>query len=156
MEDGSLEILGIHHLGLTVANLERSLEYYQRMFGLEPEFVAHGDGEELSRAVGVPGARLTFAFLRLGRGTVELLEYDNDRQTSYGLRNSDVGAPHLCFDVPDIDAAYAELVAKGADFYSAPIWIADGPLAGCAFAYLRDPDGITLEIFQQAADGSRE
>lgn len=150
-----MEILGMHHLGLSVANLERSLKYYKQMFGLEPEFVAKGDGEDLSRAVGVPQAKLTFAFLRLGNGTVELLEYDNDRQTRYGLRNSDVGAPHLCFDVADIDAAYTELLAKGADFYSEPLRITDGPLAGCAFAYLRDPDGLTLEIFQKAADGTR-
>jgi catechol 2,3-dioxygenase-like lactoylglutathione lyase family enzyme len=150
-----MEIIGMHHLGLTVTNLERSLEYYRRMFGLEPEFVATGDGEELSQAVGVPEAKLTFAFLRLGNGTVELLEYDNDRQTQYGLRNSDVGAPHLCFDVADIDAAYEELLARGADFYSAPLRITDGPLAGCAFAYFRDPDGLTLEIFQKAADGTR-
>jgi len=150
-----MEITGMHHLGLTVSNLERSLEYYKRMFDLEPAFVATGDGEELSRAVGVPQAKLTFAFLQLGNGTVELIEYDNERQTNYGLRNSDVGAPHLCFDVPDIDAAYQELLAKGGDFYSEPLRITDGPLAGCAFAYLRDPDGLTLEIFQKAADGTR-
>jgi catechol 2,3-dioxygenase-like lactoylglutathione lyase family enzyme len=151
-----MEIVGMHHLGLTVSNLQRSLEYYKRMFGLEPEFVTTGDGEDLSRAVGVPGAKLNFAFLRLGNGTVELLQYDNDRKDTYGLRNCDVGAPHLCFDVADIDAAYEELLGKGADFYSAPVRVADGPLEGCSFAYLRDPDGLTLEIFQQAPDRPHE
>lgn len=139
-----------HHFGLTVSNLDRSLEFYERMFGLVPEFIARGDGDELSAAVGVPNAKLNFAFLRLGDATVELLEYENERQLDYGKRNCDVGAPHLCFDVPDIDLAYAELRDKGGDFYSEPLRIADGPLAGCAFAYLRDPDGLTLEIFQTA------
>jgi catechol 2,3-dioxygenase-like lactoylglutathione lyase family enzyme len=150
----AMEIKATHHFGLTVSNLARSLEFYEKMFGLVPEFIAHGQGDELSRAVGVPEANLNFAFLRVGNGTVELLEYDNDRQLSHGKRNCDVGAPHLCFDVPDIDAAYADLLAKGADFYSEPLRITDGPLAGCAFAYLRDPDGLTLEIFQSAADGA--
>jgi catechol 2,3-dioxygenase-like lactoylglutathione lyase family enzyme len=63
-----------------------------------------------------------------------------------------VGAPHLCFDVPDIGAACQELRDKGADFYAEPLRINDGPRAGCAFAYLRDPGGITLEIFQ-STDG---
>ncbi len=145
-----------HHFGLTVSNLDRSLEFYEKMFGLVPEFIAHGEGDELSQAVGVPAAQLTFAFLRLGGSTVELLEYDNDRQLDHGKRNCDVGAPHLCFDVPDIDAAYAELLGKGADFYSEPLRITDGPLAGCAFAYLRDPDGLTLEIFQSAPGSGHE
>ena len=74
-EDSVMEITGMHHIGLTVASLERSLAYYKEMFGLEPEFVATGDGDDLSRAVGVPGAKLTFAFLRVGAGTVELIEY---------------------------------------------------------------------------------
>jgi catechol 2,3-dioxygenase-like lactoylglutathione lyase family enzyme len=148
-----MEITGMHHLGLTVANLERSLAYYKQMFGLEPEFVAAGEGEDLSSAVGVADAKLTFAFLRVGAGTVELIEYDNERRTRYDGRNCDVGAPHVCFDVPDIDAAYQELRDKGADFYAEPFRINGGPLAGCAFAYLRDPDGITLEIFQNA-DGN--
>jgi catechol 2,3-dioxygenase-like lactoylglutathione lyase family enzyme len=149
-----MEIIGMHHLGLTVSNLERSLAFYQQMFGLEPEFVTTGEGDDLSRAVGVPAAKLTFAFLRLGNGVVELLEYDNDRRPAYELRNCDVGAPHLCFDVADIQVAYQELLAKGANFYSEPVLVADGPLAGCSFAYLRDPDGLTLEIFQRAAAGA--
>jgi len=33
---------------------------------------------------------------------------------------------------------------------SEPGRIAAGPLVGGAFAYLRDPDGLTLEIFQNA------
>jgi len=146
-----VDIAGAHHFGLTVSSLERSLEFYERMFGLVPEFIAEGEGEELSLAVGVPDAKLRFAFLRMGNGTVELLEYGNDRQLEHGKRNCDVGAPHLCFDVPDIDAAYQELRGKGADFYSEPHRITSGPLAGCAFAYLRDPDGLTLEIFESAA-----
>jgi catechol 2,3-dioxygenase-like lactoylglutathione lyase family enzyme len=151
-----VEITGIHHVGLTVGSLDRSLAFYKEMFGLEPEFVARGEGDELSRAVGVPCAKLTFAFLRAGNGSVELIEYGNERRTSYDSRNCDVGAPHLCFGVPDVDAAYQELKDKGADFYSAPLRITDGPLAGCAFAYLRDPDGLTLEIFQAAAAGQHD
>ncbi|MGI9005745.1 MAG: VOC family protein [Streptosporangiaceae bacterium] len=145
-----MDISKAHHFGLTVSDLGRSLDFYQRMFGLVPEFIAHGDGDELSTAVGVPDAKLNFAFLNVGGATIELLEYENDRNLIHDKRNCDVGAPHLCFDVPDIDRAYAELQEKGADFYSEPLRITDGPLAGCAFAYLRDPDGLTLEIFQSA------
>jgi catechol 2,3-dioxygenase-like lactoylglutathione lyase family enzyme len=145
-----MRITGFNHVGVTVSDLDVTLEFYRAMFGLEPTFVAEGDSAELASAVGVPGARLRFAFVPVGQGIVEVLEYDNPRRTTFESRNCDVGAPHICIDVDDIDAAYEELLAKGAEFYSPPFRIDSGPLAGCAFAYLKDPDGITLEIFEQA------
>ncbi len=138
----------LHHVGITVGSLERSLAFYRDMFGLEPLFEVTAEGPELSAAVGVPGARLRFAFIRIGAAEVELLEYDNDRDASFTRRNCDVGAPHLCLHVADIAHSYQELRAKGVSFYAPPLLIESGPLAGCRFAYLRDPDGITLELFE--------
>jgi catechol 2,3-dioxygenase-like lactoylglutathione lyase family enzyme len=146
-----VNVLGFNHVGFTVSNLEQSLEFYRTMFGLEPEFIASGNGPQLSAGVGVPDARLRFAFLRLDTSVIELLEYDNDREETFSRRNCDVGSAHVCVDVADIDASYADLASKGAAFLSPPVRIAEGPLAGCAFAYFPDPDGITVEIFQTVA-----
>ncbi|MFC5381559.1 VOC family protein [Aquipuribacter nitratireducens] len=138
----------LHHVGITVKDLEASLAWYSDVLGVEPEWIAEGSGEELGRAVGVPDARLRFAMLRLGNAVVELLCYDNGRDETFTRSNADVGSAHVCIDVPDIRAAYEDLQAKGVQFLAPPLDITDGPLAGCAFAYFRDPDGVTLEIFQ--------
>jgi catechol 2,3-dioxygenase-like lactoylglutathione lyase family enzyme len=138
----------MHHVGITVRDLEESLAWYERMFDVEREFVAHGSGPDLSVAVGVPDAELSFAFLRFGSCVVELLCYDNPREDSYERSNADVGSAHVCIDVPDLAAAYAALVEKGAEFLAPPLHIDDGPLAGCSFAYFRDPNGVTLELFE--------
>jgi catechol 2,3-dioxygenase-like lactoylglutathione lyase family enzyme len=143
-----MRVTGFNHVGLTVSDLDRSLGFYRTMFGLEPAFIASGSGDDLSAGVGVPDARLRFAFLRLGSSVIELLEYDNEREETFTRRNCDVGSAHVCIDVEDINEAFAELEAKGAAFLSPPVRIAEGPLAGCAFAYFPDPDGITVEIFQ--------
>lgn len=140
----------VHHVGLTVKDIDKSLEWYGRMFGVEPVFVTKAEGDELAAAVGVPGAKLTFAFLRFGETDVELLSYDNDRDENFGRRNCDVGSPHLCLLVDDIEASYQDLKAKGAEFFAEPLHIQGGPLDGCSFVYFRDPDGITLELFEEA------
>lgn len=143
----------MHHVGITVRDLEASLAWYERVFGLTPEFVAEGSGPELSTAVGVPEAKLRFAFLRFGSCVVELLHYENDREETFDRSNADVGSAHVCIDVPDLQAAYDDLRGKGVEFLAPPLHIDDGPLAGCAFVYFKDPNGVTLELFQSNHHG---
>ena len=143
----------LHHVGITVRDLEESLAWYERVFGLQPEFIAEGSGPELSTAVGVPEANLRFAFLRFGTCVVELLCYDNEREDHYDRSNADVGSAHVCIDVPHLQTAYEDLLGKGVEFLAPPLNIDDGPLAGCAFVYFKDPNGVTLELFQSAAGG---
>ncbi|MFG1818994.1 VOC family protein [Kribbella sp. NPDC049174] len=138
----------MHHVGITVRDMEESLAWYEQMFGLTPEFIAEGSGPELSRGVGVPGAKLRFAFLRFGSCVVELLHYDNEREETFDRSNADVGSAHVCIDVPDIHRSYEDLRAKGAEFLAPPLHIEDGPLEGCWFVYFKDPNGVTLELFQ--------
>ena len=143
----------VHHVGLTVKDLDRSLAFYERMFGVTPSFDVAAASEPLSLALGVGGAKLRFAFLRFGETAVELLTYHNPRVDEFALRNCDVGASHVCIHVEDIRAAYEHCKSNGAEFYSEPFHIEGGPLDGCWFVYMRDPDGITLELFQVAPAG---
>jgi catechol 2,3-dioxygenase-like lactoylglutathione lyase family enzyme len=142
----------LHHVGITVRDLEGSLAWYERIFGITREFVAEGSGPELSRAVGVPEAELRFAFLRIGSSVVELLCYDNERQEVFDRSNADVGSAHVCIDVPDLQAAYDDLLTKGVECLAPPLHIDDGPLEGCSFVYFQDPNGVTLELFQSAGE----
>ena len=59
------------------------------------------------------------------------------------------GNVHLCFRVEDADAAWARAVAA-APGRSTPTArdLDGGPNKGAKVAYLRDPDGISLELFQ--------
>lgn len=143
----------MHHVGITVRDLDASLAWYQHVFGVTPEWVAEGSGPELSVAVGVPDASLRFAFLRFGSCVVELLCYDNEREEEYNRSNADVGSAHVCIHVADLQATYEDLRGKGVEFLAPPLLIEEGPLEGCSFVYFQDPNGVTLELFQNA-DGS--
>ena len=61
----------------------------------------------------------------------------------------DVGTAHLCFLVDDLIDVHRRLVGAGVDtFISPPVLVDTGINAGGYGIYLRDPDGIVLELFQ--------
>jgi hypothetical protein len=47
-------------------------------------------------------------------------------------------------------ALFAQLQQKGTTFVSAPVPITAGPNRGGSGLYLRDPNGILIELFQPA------
>lgn len=140
----------LHHVAVTVSDLERSLAFYCDVFDLErPEVIAIS-GPDIGRSVGVEGASLRLVFLQLAGVKLELLEYADTEQRVYERRNSDVGAAHVCFRVTDLPGAYRKLAAKGVDFLTEPLTIAQGPNAGRTIVYFRDPDDFTLELLEDA------
>jgi catechol 2,3-dioxygenase-like lactoylglutathione lyase family enzyme len=146
-------ITGVHHKGITVSNLERSIDFYHDVLGLEfvtePSLVFSGD--ELSRGLGVPGATLRLVMLKAGDASVELLEYCTPPSpVETPLPQNALGAQHVAFLVDDINAAMKELEAKGVEFYSPVNVVDDGLLAGWRWVYFSDPDGITLELVEVA------
>ncbi len=139
----------IHHTGITVSDLDRSSAFYREAFGCVEAFRHELSGPDFARAVGVPGASLRVVALAADNGLVELLQYVAPDGRPFDRANNDVGAAHVCFEVDDIDAAYDRLVALGASGVARPNPAdEDGPGAGTRFAYLRDPDGITVELLQ--------
>ena len=147
----------IFHTGLTVSDLDRSIAFYRDLLGLE--LVACWDSTQpyLRTVVGFPNAELRIALLRLpktdaGRSGhhIELLEYRSPRGEPNDPRTCNPGNVHVSFLVEDLDAAYAELAAKGVRFKSPPVAIDHGRNRGAKAVYLLDPDDITLELVQPA------
>jgi catechol 2,3-dioxygenase-like lactoylglutathione lyase family enzyme len=146
----------VHHVGITVRNLDASIDFYHDLIGLPfivpptPWF----EGDQLARGLGVePPVALRVALFEVGDGATwfEILEYRSPAsRTEHALAQNDIGAAHIALHVDDIDATYADLRAKGVPFVSEPNVVDDGPLAGWRWVYLRDPDGHMLELVQVA------
>ena len=143
----------LHHVGITVKDLDASIRFYHDVLGLEfsnepsPWF----DGEGLGKAVGVPGAALRQVSLVLGDSTFELLDYKSPPSETAGpLGSNNLGASHVAFVVDDIVAKKAELEAKGIEFYSEVNAVDEGVLAGWRWVYFEDPDGYPLELVEVA------
>ncbi|MBO1901512.1 VOC family protein [Leucobacter weissii] len=144
----SFSVEGLHHVGITVRDMKRSFEWYSTMFGLEHGPVNHNEGAELEAGVEVPGAVLDYSMIEVGSTRIEFLEYTAPEGEDFSLRNCDVGAAHLCFQVDDMEEAYRALTERGAVFNAPPVTLSEGALAGSQWAYLRDPDGVQLELWQ--------
>jgi catechol 2,3-dioxygenase-like lactoylglutathione lyase family enzyme len=143
----------IHHIGITVSDLERGIDFYHGLLGLEfstepsPVF----DDPRLGPAVGVPGANLKQVCLVCGESVVELLEYTQPEPPNEApLPPNGIGAAHLAFRVDDIERSKAELEAKGVEFLGEINVVDDGVLAGWRWVYFTDPDGNTLELVEEA------
>jgi catechol 2,3-dioxygenase-like lactoylglutathione lyase family enzyme len=144
---------GLHHVGITVKDLDASIRFYHDVLGLKfsnepsPWF----DGPDLGPAVGVPGAALRQVSLLLGDTTLELLEYKSPpSQTEGPLMSQSLGASHVAFVIDDVEAKKAELEAQGIRFYSDVNVVDEGVLAGWRWVYFEDPDGYPLELVEVA------
>ena len=150
---------GLHHVGITVRDLDASIRFYHDVLGLDfsnepsPWF----DSPELGPAVGVPGAALRQVSLLLGDAMLELLEYKSPpSETQKPLLSNNIGASHVAFLVDDIDAKKAELEGKGIEFYSDVNVVEEGVLAGWRWVYFEDPDGYPLELVEVAYYNAEE
>lgn len=140
---------GLHHVGVTVSDLDRSLTWYRIIFGLAPDVEETGSGPDLCATVQVPDVDLRYAFLNVGNTRTELLQYVSPPGKPFSSANNDVGAVHICLVVDDVNESYKRLSDQGVLFNAPPLRLEEGAMAGHTIVYLRDPDGIQLELMQE-------
>jgi catechol 2,3-dioxygenase-like lactoylglutathione lyase family enzyme len=143
-------ILAADHTGITVSNLERSLEFWRDVLGFELSHRAHQKGELAEKITGVAGAEILLAVVKAPGHKIELLEYraPADRRKENGLRPCDVGSVHIALTVDNLDAVLESIAASGWKAPGTPQTLTVGPNAGRRVVYVRDPDGTTIELMQ--------
>lgn len=145
------EVESLQHTGFTVSDLGRSIEFYRDVLGFELFAEAERQGGYFAAIVGYPDAQVRMALVR-PRGSshhVELFQYLSPEPRTVELEPRLVGPTHVCLIVDDLPALYDQLLAAGVDtFFTAPVEVDHGVNAGGYALYLRDPDGIILELFQ--------
>jgi catechol 2,3-dioxygenase-like lactoylglutathione lyase family enzyme len=144
---------GVDAIGITVSDLDRSLEFYSKVLHFEKitEFEVLGDSYEHQE--GIFGLRMRTARLRLGDETMELTEYltPKGRPFPADTHSNDAWFQHIAIVVSDINRAYACLRQNRVQHASPgpqrlPDW--NQAAAGIQAFYFRDPDGHFLEILQ--------
>lgn len=142
-------IIGAHHTSFTVASLDRSVAFFRDLLGLEVEYERTIQDDYFARIVGHAGCVVRAALLRLPGGHhLELFEYLTPQGQVHMPRPCDPGSAHLSLLVKDLPGLHANLCAHGVAFVSDPVAITSGPNRGGYGIYLRDPNGILIELFQ--------
>lgn len=127
--------MSLHHLGIRVASLDRSIAFYGTL-GATP----------LNEPIAVPGTMFGVA---CGTGQVQLLGFPAGNglelfefQEPPPPPDPVARLPHLAIQVQDVDAALAAAEAAGGE----RLWPEPGYWGPVQVIYLRDPDGTVLEI----------
>lgn len=145
-----MNVVGSVHTGFHVADLDRSVAFYVDELGLEVRGRRVVDAPYVQELVGYSGVELHQAFLAIpgSEHGLELIEYRNVDKTAIEPRNADPGTTHLCLLVDDVRALHARLTAHGVESLSAPVIPTVGPNVGRPAVYMKDPDGIRIELVQ--------
>jgi catechol 2,3-dioxygenase-like lactoylglutathione lyase family enzyme len=148
-----MKIEGMYHVGFTVSDIDRSVEFYRDVLGLSLYRRQTGTAEYLATITGFPEVKLEVALLKTpdGGGMLELLQYASHPAAATPRETNRPGNAHLCLKVSDIHEACAELRRRGVRLISDPAEITAGVHQGGYGVYLRDPDGFTIELFQPPA-----
>ncbi len=138
-------------MGVTVADLDRSVAFWERLLGTTGRDRGVLAGPRLGDLLGYPaGLKIEACWIDLpGGGALELLQYLDREEIALPEGTAHPGNVHVCLRVDDMDAAHRHALACGARAVGeGPVDVAAGPNAGMRVAYLRDPEGVTLELRQ--------
>ena len=146
-----MPITGAHHTSYTVIDMDVTLKFYRDLLGFEvinerPEVT----NNYFRKIIGFPDAVVHATLLRIP-GTehvLELLQYINPKGNPQDLTPNNPGSSHICYIVDDLKSIYSQLVEKGIDFISPPVYLDEGPNVGGWSLYLRDPNRIVVEMMQ--------
>ena len=122
------------HTMLRVGNLQRSIDFYTKVLGME-----------LLRTTDRPEQKYSLAFVG----------YDNEERTAvleltynYGVDRYDLGSAygHIAIGVPDVKGACDRVRSSGGKVTREP-----GPVKGGAsvIAFVEDPDGYKIEFIER-------
>jgi catechol 2,3-dioxygenase-like lactoylglutathione lyase family enzyme len=148
----------VNHLNIVVADMETSLAFYVGVLGMRVTFEVELNGSWIETVTGLPGASARCVFCApSGGGTrFELLQYhipEGATLPANSLANT-VGLRHFALEVKDLDDWYTRLHALGVAFIAPPVavpfTIVDGQRK--RLCYLRDPDGVIVELCEMVGD----
>jgi methylmalonyl-CoA/ethylmalonyl-CoA epimerase len=127
----------INHIGIAVTSLDASLPFYRD--NLRMEFAGI---EEVTEQ------KVKVAMLQIGESKIELLEpTSSDSPVAKFIEKNGPGIHHVAYEVDDIEAAIARLIADGARM------IDEKPRVGAhdtriAFIHPKSSNGVLTELCQ--------
>lgn len=128
----------LNHVGVATPSIEKSVEMYQTFLG----------ATRVHEPFDLPPQGVRVCFVDTPNSQIELIEPlgENSPIIKFLEKNPQGGQHHVCFEVPEIHAAKAELEGKGARILGEPRIGAHG--TPVFFVHPRDMGGMLVEIME--------
>ena len=143
------------HLGLCVADLERSLAFYTQGLGFRQVAQFEASGEPVDTLLTLRGTRLHAVYLERDGLRLELLHYRHP-----ALLPAEVPAPmnrpgftHLSLRVQSLESVLDAIEEHGGQRLESTR--TGNPELGASAIFALDPDGTRIELVEQPGDPSR-
>lgn len=147
----TFKVIATNHTSFTVSDIDRSLAFFRDALGFEVTSKGPRSPSLIQAITGVEGAEVLIAYVRGPGHSIELIEYIKpETRNSVRPQPCDTGFSHIAYDVDDIDAAIKAARDHSVEPIGPVVAIDQGPNRGSRVAYLRDPDGITIEFIEKA------
>ena len=128
----------LNHVGIATPSIPEAVARYREVLG----------AEKVGEAFDLPAQKVRVCFVDAPNSQIELLEPlgEDSPIAKFLEKNPAGGQHHVCFEVPDIHAARAELEAKGAKVLGEPRIGAHGTLV--LFVHPKDMGGVLTELME--------
>lgn len=128
----------LNHVGVATPSIENAVALYRDLLG----------ATVIRAPFDLPAQGVRVCFIDTPNSQIELIEPLGDASPLHGFlaRNPQGGQHHLCFEVPDITAAAADMAAKGARVLGPPRIGAHG--TPVIFVHPRDMGGVLVELME--------
>lgn len=128
----------LNHVGVATPSIERSIETYRTLLG----------ATAIGTPFDLPAQGVKVCFIDAPNTQIELIEpFDETSPIAGFLRKNPAGGQHhVCFEVPDIAAAVAELKTNGATVLGEPRIGAHG--TPIVFVHPKDFGGLLVELME--------
>ena len=128
----------LNHVGVATPSIEQSVALYRDLLG----------ATKIHEPFDLPPQGVRVCFVDTPNSQIELLEPlgPNSPVLKFLEKNPQGGQHHVCFEVPDIHVAKAEMEAKGAKVLGEPRIGAHGTLV--IFVHPKDMGGVLVELME--------
>ena len=144
----------IRHIGICVADIERSSRFYMGALGFTAVMQVTEIGAPFDALIEQPGATLRVQQLRCGDVTIELLGFAGTEVSGTAERvpMNQRGFTHMTLMVDDLEATAARIQEFGGKVHAETrIDSPFGPLVFCT-----DPDGVRIELMESKPAASQK